>query len=137
MASYTPNLSLHQWEPEDAFLRQDFNQDFQKIDAAVAAAKVNPCCKYGTYEGNGSAVTVNVGFRPSFLVLISTYDVNMNAGDTVCTMGVSGLMVEHTRSYGSKIYRSCTFTDTGFTVSEKSAGCLNVDGVTYHYIAFY
>ena len=48
MASYTPNLSLHQWEPEDAFLRQDFNQDFQKIDAAVAAAKVNPCCKYGT-----------------------------------------------------------------------------------------
>lgn len=137
MASYTPNISLHQWEPEDAFLRQDFNQDFQKIDAAVAAARVWPCCKYGTYKGNGSTVTVNVGFRPSFLVLMSTYSSSQNAGDTLSAMGVSGLMVENTRSYGSNVYRNCTFTSTGFTINDTTPDALNVDGVTYHYVAFY
>ena len=35
MANYTPNYGLHQWEPEDNFLRTDFNQDFAKIDAAI------------------------------------------------------------------------------------------------------
>lgn len=34
MAQYTPKIGLHQWEPQDDFLRSDFNQDFAKIDAA-------------------------------------------------------------------------------------------------------
>ena len=45
MATYTANYQLHQWVPEDNFLRTDFNQDFQKIDAALAgleAGKVGP-----------------------------------------------------------------------------------------------
>ena len=32
MATYTENYQLHQWVPEDDFLRTDFNTDFQKID---------------------------------------------------------------------------------------------------------
>ena len=39
MATYTANYQLHQWVPEDNFLRTDFNQDFQKIDAALASLK--------------------------------------------------------------------------------------------------
>ena len=35
MANYTPNYQLHQWEPEDPFLRTDFNEDLQKIDTAL------------------------------------------------------------------------------------------------------
>lgn len=35
MASYTANYRLHQWEPEDHFLRTDFNEDFAKLDAAI------------------------------------------------------------------------------------------------------
>ena len=35
MANYTPNYQLHQWEPEDPFLRTDFNQDLSKIDTAL------------------------------------------------------------------------------------------------------
>ena len=39
MASgYTANYGLCQWQPEDKFLRKEFNQDNEKIDAAVAAA---------------------------------------------------------------------------------------------------
>ena len=39
MATFTPNYGLHQWVPEDQFLRTDFNEDFQKIDAAIKAAE--------------------------------------------------------------------------------------------------
>ena len=34
--NYTANYGLCQWEPEDNFLREEFNQDNAKIDAALA-----------------------------------------------------------------------------------------------------
>ena len=37
MANYTPNYQLHQWAPEDKFLRTDFNEDLNKIDTALGA----------------------------------------------------------------------------------------------------
>ena len=36
MAQFTTNIGLHQWEPDDNFLRTDFNQDFSKIDAGFS-----------------------------------------------------------------------------------------------------
>ena len=40
MASgYTANYGLCQWEPEDQFLREEFNQDNAKIDSALKAAE--------------------------------------------------------------------------------------------------
>ena len=39
MATYTANYGLHQWVPEDNFLRSDFNTDFQKIDSAIKATE--------------------------------------------------------------------------------------------------
>ena len=35
MADFTQNYGLHQWEPTDPFLREDFNQDLSTIDAAL------------------------------------------------------------------------------------------------------
>ena len=40
MANYTAHYHLHQWEPEDSFLRRDFNEDFQKIDAGLAGREM-------------------------------------------------------------------------------------------------
>ena len=66
MANYTPNYQLHQWAPEDKFLRTDFNEDLNKIDTALgkheqlttsheaAIARLGNCQLYcTTYEGNG------------------------------------------------------------------------------------
>ena len=36
LANYTEHYGLHQWVPEDDFLRTDFNTDFALIDAALA-----------------------------------------------------------------------------------------------------
>lgn len=35
----TQNLELHVWEPEDLFLREEFNENTEKIDAALGAAR--------------------------------------------------------------------------------------------------
>ena len=35
MADYTEHYQLHQWQPQDPFLRTDFNQDLQRIDGAL------------------------------------------------------------------------------------------------------
>ena len=39
MANFTQNYGLHQWEPTDPFLREDFNGDFSTIDAALGRAE--------------------------------------------------------------------------------------------------
>lgn len=39
MANYTQNYQLHQWVPEDNFLRTDFNEDFEKIDTAIKSTE--------------------------------------------------------------------------------------------------
>ena len=37
MSAYTKHYQLHQWDPQDPFLRTDFNQDLSKIDTALGA----------------------------------------------------------------------------------------------------
>ena len=78
MATYTENYQLHQWVPEDNFLRTDFNQDFQRIDEALAAKAAQSAlesvqelaegkCRMivGYYAGNNyNPRTINVGLRP-------------------------------------------------------------------------
>ena len=52
MANYTQHYHLHQWEPEDSFLRRDFNEDFQKIDAGLAG-RGDCSLLFGSYVGTG------------------------------------------------------------------------------------
>ena len=76
MANYTEHYQLHQWEPEDDFLRTDFNEDFAKIDAALgekadAAALAEKCgAVTGTYTGDGAGSrTISLGFVPRAVIL--------------------------------------------------------------------
>ena len=70
MSDYTEHYQLHQWQPQDRFLRTDFNQDLQKIDTALdsladkssaleaAVALCGNCIlHYSTYVGTGSGKT--------------------------------------------------------------------------------
>ena len=93
MASYTSNYQLHQWVPEDNFLRTDFNQDFQRIDTAIKGVETGADAKLaqkadktaltslaatvdgkaeivtGSYTGSGGTKTVSLGFRPKLVVV--------------------------------------------------------------------
>ena len=69
-SNYTTNYELPLWEPQDSFLRTEFNEAHQKIDAAIAGrAKI----VVGNYNPNGTEVDmpyhVPLGFRPKAVLI--------------------------------------------------------------------
>ena len=110
MAQYTTNYKLHQWEPEDDFLRTDFNQDFAKIDTAIKAVEAKEDAAVSTLDSkltNGLAqaakdlasglaqrpyvagqisglqttTSIRTGFRPAFGLLIGSKFMAITIGD--------------------------------------------------------
>ena len=139
MAQYTANYQLHQWEPQDTFLRTDFNQDFQRLDTAlagvraVADGKVAPAalaavealanqkCRViiGSYIGSGELTqTIALGVRPKVVVIDNT-----QRPSTALELALDGPKV-----------RSITVTDGGFSVMNTPEN-LNVQGTQYPYLA--
>ena len=126
------NLKLHLWEPEDNFLRTEFNENFAAIDAAVKAdrtaitkaqstadtalSKANAAYApdqkpyvVGSYTGESADMTFNIGFRPSFLII----------SGAVChsaTNSCSAQYVIITR--GNTQSKAVTFTNTGFIIHD-------------------
>lgn len=131
MASFTENFGLHQWVPEDDFLRTDFNQDFQKIDTALSEMakdtdlgevrnRINEKCKLltGSFIGDGAAVkTIKLSSRPYALAICS--EQNMLA-----TIAMRG------RAMGP-----LDFTDNGFQTGTGGNVPQNVSGVRYQFFA--
>ena len=88
MTNYTAHYQLHQWEPEDSFLRTDFNEDFAKIDGALGGkaeqSAVDTLAEQvagksvlvtGSYTGDGEASrTIELGFSPKAVLLASSGD---------------------------------------------------------------
>ena len=96
MANYTAHYHLHQWEPEDSFLRRDFNEDFQKIDAG-RAGRGDCSLLFGSYVGTGTcgpseptvltlgipakALWVSCGSRHAVFLRGNTQAVNFSTSD--------------------------------------------------------
>lgn len=69
MANYTEHYQLHQWEPDDAFLRTDFNEDFKKIDNALSILSIDHII-IGSYRGDGtSSRTISLPWTPTILLI--------------------------------------------------------------------
>ena len=74
MASYTQNYQLHQWEAEDDFLRTDFNEDFAKIDEAIAEKTEIVTGSYvgtGAFGGGEDQYCTKISFEgtPKFIIV--------------------------------------------------------------------
>ncbi|MEI3262955.1 MAG: hypothetical protein V8S11_14370 [Flavonifractor plautii] len=55
MANYTQHYHLHQWEPEDSFLRTDFNGDFRPLTPRCwGLSGTNAAQPSGGTQGMGS-----------------------------------------------------------------------------------
>lgn len=139
MAQYTANYQLHQWVPEDNFLRTDFNQDFARIDAGIRAAKAqaeeleSSKCEItcGTYVGDGAASrTITLGFQPKAVHVEAK--TGLRGGSTYHMYGglaVQGGGLSHT-------YTALSITSTGFQVFSQDEARTNTSGEGYRYIAF-
>ena len=127
MATYTSNYGLHQWAPEDNFLRTDFNTDLQKIDTALGeklgvlegTQMIGEKAKVvaGEFVGNGETMTIDLGFRPKAAL--------------VCQYGDMIAAVESTLGEAVELF------EAGFSATHNSYAGLNVNtsGRTNFYMA--
>ena len=137
MANYTEHYQLHQWEGSDPFLRTDFNEDFQKIDTAIADAKGAAGCINGSYIGNGTATEIILGVKPQFIMIVAPHQSSSTSSDTIFALGSEAMIMEMQRSYGPYQNDEVTFQDTGLTITGTDKSGLNGEGQTNYYTAFY
>ena len=115
----TENYGLHAWEASDDFLRQEFNENFVRIDGAVYDLLVT-----GTYTGDGTTSrTIELGFTPRALLLFN------NSGATMNSFVYGGLaLLDHGCSAVSII-------DGGLRVTYQSSTQSNRKDMKYLYMA--
>lgn len=128
MANYTQHYQLHQWEPNDNFLRTDFNADFEKIDTALGG-KIE--CVTGTYGGDGRDNRfLDLGRTPSAVILCDNNSIMVDSSYTYGGIALDGFPAT-----------GLTITEGGFTVRQNGNINCNYTGpygsTTYYYIAFF
>ena len=142
MATYTEHYGLHQWVPEDNFLRSDFNTDLEKIDQALKeifeTASSKALAVTGTYAGDDTMErTIDLGFQPKALYLYtwggftSTY----NSG-THAVYGGLALPEHPIVDFGSSNAPIVEICSTGFQLHcDGSYHRVNESDYFYYYIA--
>ena len=105
-SNYTTNYELPLWEPQDSFLRTEFNDANQKIDTALTASNAERI-HVGSYTGDGMASRkIDIGFTPK-AVLVMPHGSELISNLTSGTYIRGGLAVT-----GSGL---STSTDSGVT----------------------
>ena len=136
--NHTTNYQLCQWEATDKVLRTDFNQDNQKIDAALAAhdgelAALADCMVFGEYTGDGTADrAINLGFKPRVLILSGSWGY---ADYTFAILTLFFGPYVHTLRHDTASAGSthATLTETGFQLP--SGSYHNMAGYAQRYMA--
>ena len=131
MASYTEHYQLHQWVPEDDFLRTDFNEN-AGVAAALSTAEGKSQVVTGTYRGDSAATrTISLGFQPA-AVLVEAENGRRNPGDDYI---YGGLALPGAPVMGSGS-TAVDILETGFRVRSGGNSFTNFSGQWYSCIAF-
>lgn len=123
------HYQLHLWEPEDNFLRSEFNENFTKLDGA---AKVT----FGSYTGDGeSSRLIPLGFTPAAVYLCR------NDGTDTTEYGFcGGLAMPGLPAFYTASCPQLAVEKGGFRVKNASAGSRQIMGnvlnTVYYYMAF-
>ena len=162
--NYTTNYHLPQWVKSDRIMMDDFNEMNGSIEAGMtetaaeaaaataaanAAQSVATTAKQtadaafspsqmpyvtGSYQGTGGARTIELGFRPSFVIVsgMKTIQHGSPLDELACYFGASG---------GYAVSSKLQITDTGFTLHQQDVSYgyypyLNAPSRWYDYIAF-
>lgn len=148
MANYTEHYQLHQWEPEDPFLRTDFNTDFQKIDSALATAAQGNCrVMTGSYVGSGekgenSPNHLDFPFSPEVVMITGgSYRATSlflrpgSYGASNDTAGMGSVLALEWSEKGLSWYVDGWASGGSVSTGTSPEGQLNELGETYHYLA--
>lgn len=144
--NYTEKYYLPQWEETDRVMRTDFNDAMARIEEGVAEAKgtadaanhsadsaYSPARKpyaVGTYTGTGAPVTIDLGFRPSFVIVCGA---SVTIGSYAQYLGGYRLF-----SAGNTMPSVISFSDKGFTLQPANSNYPTMckKDQVYDYIAF-
>ena len=134
---HTSNYNLSQWAGEDRILREDFNADNAKIEAALDAVQAlsNSAAKvvFGTYKGNEAASrTITLDFTPKIVILTTSYG-HFYDGSSGTYGGIAGTNAPCKASSGNAIQ----VTTNGFLVHANydTKAFTNLGSYTYYYVA--
>lgn len=138
--NYTENYHLPQWVKEDRIMMEDFNAAMSNLEAGltknradaaagIAEAKADAAALpyvIGNYSGRGEDQTIELGFRPSFLIIAAGNESGFGFKGGIFGKGVTTSRMK--------------FTDTGFWVRTHSNmdyyPIVNCSGYYFVYIAF-
>lgn len=127
------HFQLHLWNPQDDFLREEFNENFNKLDGAAQVV-------VGTYTGDGAdSQIIALGFQPK-AVLVIRADGKINSGyDMYGGLAIWGSPALY---QSGNTYPIVTVVPEGFTVYAKSVSTSyyvgsNIKNSLFHYLAFY
>ena len=130
-SNYTTNYELPLWEPQDSFLRTEFNDANQKIDTALTAANAERI-HVGSYTGDGTTGvrTIPLPFTPKVLLLSGIKKSgNLSYGLFTVVFGVySHRFIGDSNSPGSNI----TLVENGFQIE---GDYHNDAGLEQHFLA--
>ena len=148
MASYTEHYQLHQWEPEDRFLRTDFNEDLEKIDNTLFTAAQGNCRVItGSYVGTGkygksSPNRLDFSFTPEAVMITGgSYQATSlflrpgTGGAANNTAGEGSVLVLDWSTYGLSWYVNGWASGGSVSSGTSAEGQLNESGQTYYYMA--
>ena len=128
----TEHYQLHKWEPGDDFLREEFNENFEKLDGAARVVT-------GTYTGDGnSSQLIHLGFQPQAVLVIDQSGEICNGYNSY-----GGLALLETPMRLNSSLVSVTVEPTGFRVYYiYNSGTpwtvyTNKSNNIFHYLAFY
>ena len=154
----TANYALPDWEKSDFIKMDDFNDLTRKLDAALKAgadaqtalqeavnavkstaegaySPANKPYVQGTYTGNGSSQTIDLGFKPSYLIISAGMDVGAYTASHGSWAGTEAQL-------GAVMQKVLQFTSTGFKVTNSvynnadyPALWINSKNSVYSYIA--
>ena len=133
--STTTNYGLNLWAAGDPFSREEFNENSQKIDLAYGPS--NLPWTVGTYVGTATAAgqsqNVNLGYRPSLLIIVGNDTFGLAACSRGYTVRTSVVNFENNTNLSSG---ELTLTTTGFTVTRASMTGPSLDKLNSRFIYF-
>ena len=131
--NHTPNFNLCQWEATDKVLRTDFNEDNQKIDAALAGMG-NCQIVSGHYIGTGSFGQNS----PCSLTFDGVPAVLLMGGDNWTFFAVHGAgqtSAHYGENQGAWVYLTWNGNQVSWYNGDSADRQLNQKDADYYYVA--
>ena len=135
----TPNYRLSRWDGEDRILHTEFNDNWDKIDAALksnaeaitAVQAAVPKIVFGTYIGDGAdSRTIPLDFTPKAVLVTNHYGACYISGEIHGGLALAGHDIE-----GSNQELALHIVTNGFMVYLGRPRFTNCRDIRYHYLA--